>query len=394
MEASPCGREQGLWSRELILLMGASFLAYANISVFFQFYPYLHTLPIDPGRFGLLIGAFSAASLLVRPLVSPLIADSNARKYVHLGTALVIASLLAYGWVDGFWSLLLVRSVHGLSFVFMGTALMALIVVRIPEGRSSQLFGIFSIVIMLPNTIVPPLWPWLDSVFHGFPNVLAAFALFTALLFPFMAKIGKQSRTKTDPGQTRASWDQIKQNLADFRLWGLLLAMLSLYSGVALVFFFVAGMAKAHGLVGVGVFFTLTTICEIGVRLFAGRRFDQWPKTPLLAVTMLVLTGAYILLGQVSSQADFYLLALILGLGWGVAMPVFNGLMFDWSRPEFRALNTNLGLQMYQAGFFLGPIAGGLILDHASFEMLYSSAAALALAAASIMVYLGRMVRE
>lgn len=392
MQASPGGREQGMWSRELILLMVAIFLAYANISVFFQFYPYLHTLAIDQSRYGLLIGAFAATALVVRPLVSPWIAGDNAHRLVYLGTTLVIISLLAYSWADGFWSLFLVRILHAVSFVFMGAALMTLTVVHIPVGRSSQVFGILSIVIMLPNTIVPPVWPLLDSIFHGFPNVLAAFALFTALVFPFLAlsKKRKQKRSDPDQSQTRPTWDQIKHDMADPRLWGLLLAMLSFYSGVALVFFYVAGMAKAHGLAGVGFFFTLTTICEIGVRLFAGHRFDQWPKSFLLAASMLALSGGYVLLGQVSSQAGFYLLALVLGLGWGVAMPVFNGLMFDWSKPEFRALNTNLGLQMYQGGFFLGPIFGGLILNYASFAMLYSWAAALALAAAGIMFGMGR----
>ena len=58
----------------------------------------------------------------------------------------------------------------------------------------------------------------------------------------------------------------------------------------------------------------------------------------------------------------FFALGGLLGLGWGVVMPVLNALLFDRSRPKLRAFNTNLGLQMFQGGFFVGPLAGAVAL--------------------------------
>jgi len=371
--------------------MAASFLAYANISVFFQFYPYLQTLPIDPGSYGLLIGAFSATSLILRPWVIPFITTDNGRRYLYIGTVLMIVSLVAYRWAGGFWGMLLVRIVHGLSFVFSGASLMAMLVSRIPPGHSSQVFGVMSIVVMLPNTIVPPIWPLLNSFFDGFDNVLTAFALFTCLMFPMAALTGRSGEEEgTGQPQARLSRADIKEDLADHRIWGLLSAMLFLYCGVALVFFFLVGLAHKNGLAEVGLFFTLTTFCEIAVRVAAGQAFDRMPKAYVITGTMIVLCLGYALLGRVTSQPAFYALAGVLGLSWGVAMPVCNGLMFDWSQPRHRAFNTNLGLQMFQGGFFIGPFVGAFILDHASFARLYDLAAALALAAAAIMAVLGK----
>jgi predicted MFS family arabinose efflux permease len=382
--------EESPWSSELILLTGASFLAYANISVFFQFYPYLKTLAIDPCHYGLLIGVFSATSLLCRPLLSAWITADNGQRYLFVGTLLVIVALIAYSFANTFWPLFFVRILHGLSFVFMAAALMALMVDLIPEGHSSQVFGLISVVIMLPNTIVPPFWPVLASLFHSFDNVLLAFAVLTGLLFPLAAVANRsRQRKKRVSSQTKLGWALMKADLSHTWLWGLLLVMLFLYCGVALVFFFIAGLAQKKGLVGVGFFFTLTTFCEIGVRLAAGRKFDQWSKTLLITVTMVILCLGYVLLEQVHGQVSFYALAMILGLGWGVSMPLCNGLMFDWSEPQFRAFNTNLGLQMVQGGFFIGPVVGGFVLAHSTFETLYLIAAALALAGALIMCLLG-----
>jgi MFS family permease len=70
----------------------------------------------------------------------------------------------------------------------------------------------------------------------------------------------------------------------------------------------------------------------------------------------------------------------MLGLVWGVAMPVFNGLLFDTSAPRLRGFNINLGLQMFQGGFFLGPVVGAWMVAHWGFTVLFQVCAALSLA--------------
>jgi MFS family permease len=84
----------------------------------------------------------------------------------------------------------------------------------------------------------------------------------------------------------------------------------------------------------------------------------------------------------------FYGLGVFLGLGWGVVMPVLNALMFDISPPRLRGLNTNLGVQMFQGGFFLGPLLGGLILAHWDFRTLYYFCAVFAFGSVALTPFL------
>jgi MFS family permease len=74
---------------------------------------------------------------------------------------------------------------------------------------------------------------------------------------------------------------------------------------------------------------------------------------------------------MVSGPTAFFILAFTLGLGWGIILPVINGFLFDVSEPEFRGLNANLATQMFQAGFSLGPLAGGMILSHYGYFSLF-----------------------
>jgi predicted MFS family arabinose efflux permease len=361
-----------LFPRELVLLFGITFLAYANISVFFRFYGYLDTLPIDPKWFGLVIGVFSAASLIARPFVSSFFHAGNARPYLHIGAAMAILSLAAYTLAQGFWGMFLVRAFHGLAFVVLGAALMTVIIDFIPKERSGQAFGLLSIIILAPNTMIPPLLPMLNQTLGGFTHVLLFFAAFLLLIFPLAVFVRPKGKF---PGETDVTgslgWREIKKNLRDLRIPLLLAAMLFLYCGHALVFFFLDGYGRSIGIAATGLFLTLATLSEITVRVAAGSSFDRINKTHLVTAAMVGLSIGYLALAHVDGRVAFFGLGAVLGLGWGVAMPVFNGLLFDLSLPQYRAFNTNLGLQMFQGGFFFGPFIGGTVVDHSGFTALF-----------------------
>jgi MFS family permease len=172
--------------------------------------------------------------------------------------------------------------------------------------------------------------------------------------------------------------DDVVKNLKDRRVFTLLLLMLLLYSSYTPVFFFLEGYAKKTGITSPGLFLTLSTFSEIGVRLLAGSLFDRVNKVKLIAGSLAAIGLGYLALANFSGPVMFYGLGIFLGLGWGVAMPVLNALMFDVSPARLKGFNTNLGVQMFQGGFFIGPLIGGLILAHLNFNAIYYFCAVLA----------------
>ena len=359
-------------SRQLIFLMAATFIAYANISVFFGFVDHLHTLPVKPGQYGILIGALAAASLIVRPTISPFCHAANAVRLLLIGTALAAFSLAAYSLATGFWSMLLVRICHGCAFAVLGTALMTLIVDIIPKDRSAQFFGYIAVITLLPYTLIPPLLPFLDAHLGGFNRILLWFALLTLLIFPLAGTTTRsRGQTAAENSTSSLSGHEILKNVTDPHIIRILLAMLLLYCGHAMVFFFLDGYGRSMGLACAGLFLTLSTAGEIGIRVAAGSLFDRLPKHRMAACILVGLGIAYGVLAQTPDKWLFFVLGLFFGLGWGVAMPVFNGLLFDASPPRFRAFNINLGLQMFQAGFFLGPLIGAPLLTGWGYGAIY-----------------------
>ncbi len=95
------------------------------------------------------------------------------------------------------------------------------------------------------------------------------------------------------------------------------------------------------------------------MRVLAGSLFDRYPKAVMVCGANLLLAVGYALLAGATPETVFFAAGVIMGLGWGVAMPLFNAMMFDLSEPRFRPFNVNLGMQMFQAGFFSGVLRTG-----------------------------------
>lgn len=383
-----------LFTREFLALNGIIFLVFCNVAVFFQFQNYLQEDLHFPARsLGFLIGIFAFTALIVRPLISPFIHSDNARKWLFLSTLGVIIALLLYYPANGFWSMTLVRVFHGGIYVVLATAALTKMMDSIPEGQSGQAFGLITVITLLPYAVMPPLLDLLIRLFGGFLPVLYLTAFLMVLVFPLLALIKTRPHEKETSRKPSLTRSEIVENLKDRQIFSLLLISLLVYTAFAPVFFFLKGYALKIGIANPGWFFSLSTFMEIAVRLFAGTLLDKGSKVRSLAVSLIALTGAYIFLAHTADPVLFYGLGLAFGLCWGVAMPLMNGLIFDCSKPRFRALNTNLGMVMFQGGFFLGPLLGGWIIGDGAFQMLYYVCSLMILAALLLLPLLRKKER-
>jgi predicted MFS family arabinose efflux permease len=360
-----------LLSRGFVALSLIQFLAFCNIAVFFPFYSYLGTLPIDPRWIGFLIGAYAFAAMVVRPFISPFLHPRNARSWMFFSSVGFIIALLAYSLAHGFWSMLVVRILHGAAHACLVSAMLALVVTFISKEKSGQAFGLLSVNTLLPYAVIPPIMGPLERIFGGFEHVLIVGALVMLLNFPLLFLVKETARDESEPSGSgeRMSLRDIRDNLADSGILVLLIMTLLIYTGFTPVFFFIKSYGKSLGIGNPGLFFTIATLTMIGLRVFAGSLFDKWNKVQAMTAALIWLIGGYVWLAFITGPTSFYFSACCLGLGWGAGMPVLNALIFDCSRTRFRGLNINLSQEFLQAGFLLGPLIGGWVLsarDHRS----------------------------
>jgi predicted MFS family arabinose efflux permease len=366
------------------------FLTFWNMAAFFQFNQYLQTLGIDQKWSGLIIGAFSLTALIVRPIISPFLHESNSRPWIIISAIGIIICLFMYNFGITPAAMLIIRICHGLAYVVMATAVLSGIVAIIPINKSAQAFSIMSALTLLPFAIAPPLVGPLSRITGGFASVLDLFGLAMFLVFP-IAVFGIKGR---DQGQIKerrkTDWSRFLKNISDKRVVLLLLATLALWSAFTIVFFFLKDFASKVGVLNAGLFFTLSTVSEIGVRFAAGSYLDRFDKTKSLALSLIWLILGCVIMSNTGDSAVFYAMGVVFGLGWGIGIPLLSGLMFDISPPDLRGLNTNLSMEMFQGGYFVGPLVGSATIVHLGSPAIFWVAAlinGLALICVMVLMY-------
>lgn len=389
MEASAAGQEPEtpLLNRGFVLLSMAMFIVFCNMAVFFEFYDYLASLKIPQNSRGLIIGIFSLTALTFRPFISMVLNPSNAKRWFIVGILGSLVALLLYGRATSVSGLILVRVLHGGFYVLMATACVAALVGCIDKRHSGQAFGLVAVLTIVPYAVVPPLAEFAAAKLSSYPDLLALTGLMMLVVIPLIAWIPSPKNTAQTPN-TRVTWQEVKDDLKNRRLVVLLCTALLMYVPFSTVFYFIDSFAKGMGVIDAGWFFTVATATEIGVRIVFGRYFDLLPKSRLLAGALLLLAAAFYILTLVTGLAGLLVLAVIFGLGWGLAMPMVNAILFDLSKPEMRAFNTNLGYEVFQGGFFLGPLLGAWIVQTTGYGGLFMACAGACLLGAVLMLCL------
>ena len=382
--------EQRLLNPGFIVLNIFILFAFCNLAVFYSFYDYLGTLDIAVRWRGILIGLLPVSALIFRPFISSRLEIKNSVMAMALGLGTAVVCLFLYSRIKTLAGFFPLRIIHGVAYVTLVSAGITLLVAVMPREKSGQGFGIVSIMTLLPYAVVPLI------IEKGFTRLLQSQVYFytglilagSAILLIPLRKIAKSYCPV--PGKEREPAPpkgQILINLRQGSVLALLLANGLVFSAFSLVFFFLKTFSGTMGMGDAGLFFTVSTLVMIASRIFMGPLFDKFNKAALILISLGIFSISLFFLSQVTSNGQFYTIAVLYGLGVGMATPLLNSLMFIVSEQEYRGLNTNLMMEMVDAGFFLGPIAGGAaVANGAGPKSILMSCAAAAFLAACLMI--------
>jgi MFS family permease len=366
-------QDDSLFNRGFVTLTILFLFVSSATAAFFYLQQYLLLLKVHPSWIGLIIGADSIASFVIQPLCAPYLHAGNSRRWMAVGIIILALALGAYILLKSTGLLFAIRITQGIGFVLFLAAMMALIVAYIPQSKSGQGFGFLSLVRLVPYAIVPPIVSFLMGHSLSFPQVLLCFGLLLVLslsTFAFLAPSrqgGEQPETHTAKS---VGIGAAAAGLKDRTMVSLLAINLLVYVCYAAAFFYIAGFAKEKGIARPDLFFTIATIMMVVIRLAGSSIFDKLNKYTTSFWCLLVLAGSFALLIHAHGIL-FYILAAVFGLAWGILLPLLNAMVFDASLPHLRGVNLNLTLTAMQAGFFLGPLGGGLALTYSSYRALF-----------------------
>jgi MFS family permease len=357
-----------LWSRDFILICMANFFYFGSFYFLIPTMPqYVAILGGSPEQVGLVMGAFTAAAVVVRPYFGQN-ADRRGRKlFMLLGSGFFIFFPILYSLMASIAPLYLARVLHGFAHASFLAASAAYIADMAPPHRRGEVIGIYG----TSNVVAMALFPAIGTaVVKGpgdFPFLFTLSALSAAAAFlcvVFLRDILPQGSRDLPPGRT------LQVGLRR----PVLVPSLTLFAGATsygAIVTFLPLFAPQRGLKDFGLFFTVYAASTILSRVVVGRLSDRIGRRKVILPFMAVLAVGVGLLPSLYSMAMLALIALFIGFGFGAFMPTLNALVVDHTPPRERGSALGFFTSFMDVGITAGAMGLGFIGGSLGYPLMF-----------------------
>jgi MFS family permease len=355
---------QKILTRDFILSFFAQF---AFSSVFFTLIPtipiYLSRLGSTEAGIGVLIGALSVSSLVLRPLVGRALLKIPERNFMIAGTLLYAFSSIAYLVAKPFWPFLIVRILQGIGLAFFATASFTLISRISPEAHRGQSLGYFYLAINIAFALAPSFGVALMNLFD-FPVlfiVCAGLSLGSLFITLKLEKRGidplEEQSIQDQPLLSREALPSAIMAFMGSIIWGAVTAFFPLH-------------ALNHGVTNPGLFFAALAITLILARGLGGRILDLYNREKVLFPCLIVQIIAMTLLAFSTNLPMFILVAVIWGMGNAFFYPTLVAYTLDRAgSSRGPTIGTYMALSDFGSG--MGAVIMGIILQLTNYPIMF-----------------------
>jgi predicted MFS family arabinose efflux permease len=343
---------------------------------------YVQQLGGSTTEVGLVIGIMALTSLATRPVLGVWMDRAGRRGFLLAGAAIYVVASLGYWAIRSVPGLLLWRVFHALGLAAFSTAAASLAGDLAPPGRRGTAMGVFGLAQASALTVGPGIGQVLQGAF-GYPGLFVAAAC-TALA-AFLCALALPARPAPSRRPTQAGRAGVRG------IWDIAAgpSALQFVASIAYgtIISFIAVVAQARDLEGVGAFFALLAMSSLGVRLAAGKAYDAWGAAAVLAPIFVALAAGMALLAVAGRPSVMLLAAAAAGLGIGGTHTTLLARVVDRSSPENRAQSVAGFTASWELGVGAGTIIMGQIAETAGFSAMFLVVACLPLVGLAMLAW-------
>ncbi len=349
-----------LWNRNFSLMCVSVFLCFLSFFFLLPILPmYLSShFGADKTQVGLVLGTFTVAPLLTRPVFAYFLDKGYKRSVLLISFLFFGLFSLPYVFAPSIVALFALRVIHGATWGGTTISSASIVVDFIPPERRGEGLGIYGVGMTFAMAFGPLLATSLVSEDRFFSVFLIATAL-GLLAFLVAAAIRFPALTPDRAKQPKLS----THTFVEQRVLPIAFNMLIMSFCYGGLISFVPLYAKEIGIQNPGVFF-LVFACGIGIaRLFAGKSFDR--RGPRLAgIAAFVTMGiGFVCLALLRSFSGFFTAAFILGLSQGMLTPTFQAMVNELVSADRRGAANSTYFTAFDLGIAAGSITVGILAD-------------------------------
>jgi MFS family permease len=320
-------------------------------------------------QIGVVMGCFTVSAIIIRLFAVRITGYLGSRVFLMAG--LLVSALAAGGYylTTAILLIFLLRIFHGFGFGATTTLYGALISNIIPKSRMGEGMGYFGLGIVIATAI----GPFLGAIIVLKPHYQWVFLLSSGLILISIV-LTKLSRAGRE-NEYRTKVHVSKFSMADFfEAKALFPSVLSFFVGVSLsgVFTFIVLFGKEAGIEkGIGLFFLITSVAELLIRMISGRLYDRHGHFIVLVPGALACLIGTVLLATSKNMPMFMAASMFYGLGLGMVFPVLQAWSVRSVDPGRRVAATATFFNFMDGGIAIGSVILGLIAQATDFASMY-----------------------
>lgn len=372
-----------LMTSSYCFILAANFLLYFGFWLLISVFPFYlsEIFHVSNSTIGIVLSCYTVSSLCIRPFSGYLL-DAFARKPLYLFAYFIFMLVFAgYMLASLLTVFIILRVVHGFSFGMVTVGGNTVVIDIMPSSRRGEGLGYYGLTNNIAMSIGPMFGLFLHSGGASYITIFSYALVSCALGFlcAWLVKTPYKPPVKREP----ISFDRfilLKGLPAGFSL-----LLLSIPYGMTTNY--VAMYARQIGITAeTGFFFTFMALGMAVSRLFSGRLVDKGMVTQVISAGIYLVCFCYFGLTACGWLVDwnyqvttvlFFMIALLLGIGFGTMFPAYNTLFVNLAPNSQRGTATSTYLTSWDVGIGIGMLTGGYIAEIATFRMAYFFGAAL-----------------
>jgi len=379
----------GLWQRPFLFLNLAYFLVFSNISLFYLYPLALEGMGATTEMIGWVMGFFSVATVLTRPLMGKLVGSRGESPVMWMGIIVVLLATIGYGFLDTVGlPVFLVRLVHGVGYSAFISGSFSLVARAVSPGKQGEAYGMVGASIMGAGALAPPVGEIL--IRHGGFAVLYWTAAACALAACLAVVLGG---LKPDPGFNKQTDRKVRYMplLKDLSFLFLMVSTLLFANCQSTLVNFLALISAREG-VGAGRFFFVTFSVAILALLTMGKIMDRFGKRLFLRLAYPLFALGLLLIPGLIGSWPFLLPAVLCGAGMGLLFPAHNALAAGYGTSEQKPAAMSFFTSVYDTGFITGAFFSGWLAQVWNLDGLFMVTGGIALG--GLLIALFSPIRE
>lgn len=307
---------------------------------------------------GLIIFLFTVSALISRPFSGKL-ADEWGRLPVMIFGALVSTmAALMYPFATTIWFFLGVRIFHGFCTGFKPTGTAAYVADIVASDKRGAAMGIVGFASNFGTALAMAVGPLITQKFGI--NVMFASSGVLGIL-SVLVLIG-MSETLED--KKKFSLQRLAVKKEEFFEPRVLIPSIMLLMTVftfGTVLTLGSNISDKLDLPSRGLYIFSYVVASLVVRITAGKLSDVYGRVAVLRIAVPIITVAAILMGTATTQTQFILSSICLGLGIGMSSPAIYAWTIDLSDDKFRGRGIATMYIFLEAGIGMGALLSGYL---------------------------------